>query len=132
VERKRMIRERKKGKKRNEKGHRREERKKRKRKRKEKKKKLHNINSFLYSFLMTLNALHEATKEGDIAIVKEIVEEGRENIDQIDGEGETALSLAATNGNLEIVRFLLEKGANMRLVEGMSSPPLFNACRYCL
>eukprot|EP00026_Physarum_polycephalum_P007585 Phypoly_transcript_07648.p1 GENE.Phypoly_transcript_07648~~Phypoly_transcript_07648.p1 ORF type:complete len:487 (+),score=88.56 Phypoly_transcript_07648:95-1555(+) len=78
---------------------------------------------------MTSSALHEATNAGDLAKVKELVERGEEKLDQVDGEGETALSLAAKNGNLDIVRFLLKKGANARRYEGMSSPPLFNACR---
>jgi Ankyrin repeats (3 copies) len=59
-------------------------------------------------------ALLAAARKGDLASVKELCEKGAA-IETKTPYGQTPLYLAALNGHEEVVRFLIEKGANTEL-----------------
>ncbi len=59
-------------------------------------------------------ALLAAARKGDLASVKELCEKGAA-IETKTPYGQTPLYLAAMNGHEEVVRFLIEKGANTEL-----------------
>ena len=54
----------------------------------------------------------EATKQGDLEIVRLLLEAGAD-INSKDGHGQTALMNAAHAGQVELVRLLIEKGADL-------------------
>ena len=60
------------------------------------------------------NALWEAARQGDLATIKQLHSEGVE-IDARTEYGATALSYACDKGHLEVVRYLLENGANINV-----------------
>ena len=70
-------------------------------------------------------ALHGAALNGDIERLEELLRRGEE-IDQYDAHGRsTALGVAAAEGHLEVVRFLISRGADVN--EGC---PLYDAAAY--
>ena len=58
------------------------------------------------------SALHDATRHGDIAEVRRLIEEGAD-VNSRDFRGQTPLLLAVGYRHLEIARLLLENGANV-------------------
>lgn len=78
-------------------------------------------------FLLTLLALpvfaadpgedlREAARQGDLAAIRQLLEQGVP-VDAANQYGATALSYAASKGHLEIVKLLLEKGANPNVTD---------------
>ena len=59
-----------------------------------------------------IEELTEAASNGDLELVKELVEKVKD-IDARDGEEDNALSAAASNGQTSVVRYLIEKGADI-------------------
>uniref|UniRef100_A0A453CLH5 Uncharacterized protein n=1 Tax=Aegilops tauschii subsp. strangulata TaxID=200361 RepID=A0A453CLH5_AEGTS len=57
-------------------------------------------------------ALHVAAVHGRMPLCAYLVEDLQVNVDATDESGETALSYAAVNGIVNIVRYLLDHGAN--------------------
>lgn len=66
---------------------------------------------YIVSFKMK-SALHEATRHGDIAEVKQLIEEGAD-VNARDFRGQPPLLLAVGYRHVEIARLLLENGANV-------------------
>ena len=78
----------------------------------------------------TENKLCEACKTGDIQAVKECLRQG-ERVDSRDNMGKSCLYLACANGHTEIVKILLEAGADPREepdVDGYGHIALIGAC----
>ena len=80
--------------------------------------------------------LHDAAYEGDIARVREIIQQWcaecfadliGAKIDCIDHEGNSALSEAACGGHADICRLLLKHGANVNLRSHQGRTPLWRA-----
>lgn len=61
--------------------------------------------------IISNNTLIDVAAAGDLEAVKEFIEAG-EDINQVNSDGATALSLAAQNGYQDVVTYLLENGAN--------------------
>jgi len=74
----------------------------------------------------------DAVKSGDLEEVQSLIESGASNIeetDNYDGLGETPLMHAARLGHLEIVKYLVDQGANV-FARFNRTMPLYNAIRY--
>lgn len=54
----------------------------------------------------------DAAVNGNLEIVKEMVENKTANVNQTDSDGYTALILASSSGHLSVVKYLLEQGAD--------------------
>jgi hypothetical protein len=67
--------------------------------------------------------LIEAASNGSLAHVKELVAK-RTNVNETDEKEQTPLSTAVLRGDIEIVKFLLENGANPNLGDTNSTMPL--------
>ena len=74
-------------------------------------------------------SLASAAKEGDLDRVKAAVIRG-EDIDGRGPDGDTALHKACRNGHVDIVKYLLAKGANTKLKGILNLSPLEFACKY--
>ena len=68
-----------------------------------------------------LNCFFEACKDGDLQIVKEYLESKTVDIEDKDDSRCTPLLLASCCGHTEIVKLLLECGANLESRDGYSS-----------
>ena len=76
-----------------------------------------------------METLYDAAEAGDLDRVKLLVEQGTDR-NQVGGYyRDTALSIAAENGHSMIVRYLVEKGADMQKVSSFDWTPLLNASR---
>ena len=72
----------------------------------------------------------EATKVGNLPQVKELIEQNPLLTNQTDESGTPIISIAAKNGELEIVRYLYEKGANINQLNPVGQSPLSLAARF--
>jgi ankyrin repeat protein len=72
-----------------------------------------------YAALETVpgNSLCDAAKRGDLAAVTALLDGGLQ-VDTRNAEGRTALMMAATNRHLDVVTFLLERGADFNALSG--------------
>ena len=71
-----------------------------------------------------LNALHHASKNGDLDVVKVLVEKGAAvDCRTTKAFQETAFHFACKNGHLSVVQYLIENGADDTILTG--------ACRCC-
>jgi len=61
----------------------------------------------------------KAAKTGDVDTAKQCLREGLE-VDAADSNGLTALSWAVQNGHLPVAKFLVEKGANVKMAKAAS------------
>ena len=69
--------------------------------------------------------IHEAAKRGDLEKVRTLVEGDPALVEAKDKGGETPLHWAAVSGNLDLVRFLLDKGAIVDAKNARGLTPLF-------
>ena len=60
------------------------------------------------------NLLHSASAGGNVAIIGSMLSRGLE-INSKNSDGNTPLMIAALNGNMEAVNYLLDKGADLSL-----------------
>ncbi len=68
--------------------------------------------------------LQHATVLRDFTLVKIIVEDYKADLEKLQGEKSTPLLLAVTSGNIEITKYLLEKGANVNAIDEYGLTPL--------
>jgi hypothetical protein len=73
------------------------------------------------------NELHRCAEFGELERVKQLVEGGA-NIEEVDEDGMTALLLASTTGQSDIVVYLVEHGANVANTAGNGTTALHWAC----
>ena len=71
--------------------------------------------------------LHFAAYRGHLQIVKVLVEEGNASVNLKNGDSKTALVIASEVGALEIVKYLLEKGANVHGEDNQGKAPIIAA-----
>jgi ankyrin repeat protein len=68
--------------------------------------------------------IFDAIRKGDVAAVKALVEKAPTLVDSRDGVSMTPLHYAALGGNLELVNYLLDKGAKIDLKSARLKTPL--------
>ena len=73
-----------------------------------------------------------AAGRGDVASVKSILSNASINVDESDEAGETPLFHACHNNQLEVVRLLLDSGADPNLATVSGDTPLATACLHSL
>ncbi len=83
---------------------------------------------FSLSGFAVAEPLHEAAKEGDLAKVKSLIEEGSD-VNAGDEKGFTPLHFAAYGGYKEVAELLTLKGANVNAAEITGATPLHYAAR---
>ncbi|KAJ1961582.1 hypothetical protein IWQ62_003814 [Dispira parvispora] len=74
-----------------------------------------------------MTALHHAAKRGQLGVVQWLVDHAKGTVDFPDRENETALLKAAYHGQLSIVKFLLQRGANVQHTDKDGWTALHNA-----
>jgi ankyrin repeat protein len=67
----------------------------------------------LLPFVSHASFIHEAVEENDLAEVERLIEEEPLYVHSKDYHRRTPLFIAAAQGNIEIVKFLVEHGANV-------------------
>lgn len=68
--------------------------------------------------------IHQAARKGDLAAIKMLLEKNPALIDIKDSQGSTPLHYAAALGNEEVVKLLLERGANIDAGSSAGDTPL--------
>lgn len=71
--------------------------------------------------------VHYAIESGDLKAVKYFNNMDPNSVDEKNDSGTTPLEVAAFEGNIEICKFLIEKGANVNNVSNEGVTPLFQA-----
>ena len=69
--------------------------------------------------------LHEAAKSGDVEKVRELLEQGKYDVNSADADGATPLHCACSEGHLDLVRVLVSDyraDARMQNVDKHSRP----------
>ena len=85
---------------------------------------------FLSNFLRRLRCykdLHEAAENGDLRAAKRFVRRGADVNDQDRNTGYAPLHAAVSGGNQELVRFLIDNGAQLEVYTSISGSPLCQA-----
>jgi len=72
---------------------------------------------FHCNFLSAQSKLHNAAGKNDLETVQTIVEKGT-NVDRKDIAGQTPMMWAAETGSIDVVKYLVEKGADVNAVAG--------------
>jgi len=68
--------------------------------------------------------IHIAAQKGDLAAVKAIVESGAESVDSRDADGRTPLHLASRGVHIEVIRYLVDNGADLDALDSNQIAPL--------
>ncbi|XP_067661916.1 putative ankyrin repeat protein RF_0381 [Haliotis asinina] len=76
-----------------------------------------------------INILHSACLGGDVKVVKYVLSQNMLDINSREQCGRTAVMLAAENGHKDVVELLVEKGADLSLVDETADNVLHCACR---
>ena len=74
-----------------------------------------------------LTALHWTVQKGDVDIARILLDSQTNDVNCSDFEGHTVLHLACLVGHLDMVDFLLERGANVDAVDDDGWTPIFSA-----
>ncbi|MDH4271667.1 MAG: ankyrin repeat domain-containing protein [Candidatus Aminicenantes bacterium] len=77
----------------------------------------------LFSFSQAAD-IHQAAEAGDLAKVKALVEKDPACVKAKDGNGRTPLHLAAQGRHLEVLRYLVDKGADLDALDNNGIAPL--------
>jgi ankyrin repeat protein len=72
-------------------------------------------------------SIHEAVKSGTLQQVRKILRNPRQDVDELDEEGCSALHLACINDRFDIAKYLLRKGADVNHDNDTGSTPLHYA-----
>lgn len=75
------------------------------------------------------NCLHKACLHGDVGLVEYVYSQGVD-LNQKDIYGQTALMIAAGQGNEKVARFLMDKGARISEVDTKKRTALHYTCRH--
>ncbi|XP_021915716.1 tyrosine-protein kinase shark isoform X1 [Zootermopsis nevadensis] len=75
------------------------------------------------------NLLHRATKEGNYTVVSELLKCGYRSLEAKNQEGQTAVHLASRMGKDDILKKLIESGANINCRDTAGYTPLHYACQ---
>ncbi len=70
------------------------------------------------------NLLHRATKEGNLTVVTELLKCGYRNIDAKNQDGQIAIHLACRYQNEDMIRKLIDSGANVNFRDSDGNMPL--------
>ncbi|XP_067661991.1 ankyrin-3-like [Haliotis asinina] len=76
-----------------------------------------------------INILHSACLGGDVEVVKHVLSQNMLDINSREQCGRTAVMLAAENGHKDVVEMLVDKGADLSLVDETEDNVLHCACR---
>lgn len=77
-----------------------------------------------HSYLKGANPLSHAALQGDLEAVKK---EGLKDLEKKDAEGNTPLEYAVRGGNIEVIKYLIENGANVLIKDRYNATPLHAA-----
>jgi ankyrin repeat protein len=70
-------------------------------------------------------ALHDAIRSGNVPILKDLIASGID-VNERDSDGYTALNIACGCSNEDMVRVLLEQGADPNISNNLNSAPLYD------
>jgi ankyrin repeat protein len=79
---------------------------------------------FAIASLSLSDDIHEFAQKGDLANVKALIEKSPESIDAKDKDGRTPLHWACRGVHLDVVRYLVEKGADVNAEDNNKIVPL--------
>ena len=74
-----------------------------------------------------VTALVQAAQQGFVEVVRFLVEEGKADVDKVNDNNQTPINIAALMGRLEVVQFLLSKGADCTIEDKWGLTPLARA-----
>ncbi|KAK3284500.1 hypothetical protein CYMTET_7856 [Cymbomonas tetramitiformis] len=75
-------------------------------------------------------ALCSAASDGNLTLLKQLIDETKLDPNQGDYDKRTALHLASSEGNMEVVEFLLKSGANVNCEDRWGGTPLEDAVKH--
>lgn len=78
----------------------------------------------LFALPVCVAEIHDAAGEGDLVKIKALISENPDLVSAVNERGSTPLHSASFGGHLEVVRFLLQKGAEIDAVNGGGFTPL--------
>ena len=81
-------------------------------------------NTTLYNLLIPLTPIYNAIRMGNVEKVKNLIEEGKFDVNKSDMNGRTPLFLAVRMDNLEVVQLLIDAGANVSARDADGATPL--------
>lgn len=80
--------------------------------------------------MMQAQEIFDAVKRNDLAKVKELIEKDLQRVQSKDQQGYSLLNQACNLGHIEIINFLIDKGANINLSAGrLDLTPLMECAR---
>lgn len=71
----------------------------------------------IFNSIDHVKLLHRAASEGNLYLVKVLIEQYRVSVDSLDEDGQTPFIMAAMSGEDDILRYLVERGANIFQVD---------------
>ncbi len=85
------------------------------------------LTSVVFS-LSQAGPIHDAANSGDLAQVKAVLKANPDQVQTKDSHNNTPLHIAAIGGHLEVVRYLLDAGADINAGDNENSSAIVNAC----
>ncbi|KAK7868690.1 hypothetical protein R5R35_008220 [Gryllus longicercus] len=71
-----------------------------------------------------MGLIHWAADRGSLSVCRGLLERLKANVNLQDGDGQTALHYASSCGHIDIVKYLLENGADKNITDSEGSLPL--------